>query len=596
MNCSKRFTALLLAALILVFTPHVPARAEEETPMDVEYTLNVSKWEKVPKSGEISVFENDSDEVRRVMTDDYDFTTSQLMVFNGEGIMTEVGENLYGNKDGTYGSPQTEVDIPPHGFMIVYRGGVSVKLLLTYGFAFEGAMLYNSTMTVVRRIYGSYDKEAGTVTIKYNKQQPESENCKSFLFVGNSTTYFNGIPLKFRAICAAAGIEVSVTYCTFGSAYLSEFADENHERGKALRKALAARKYDYVVIQDAGGANFEDSQPAMDVLIPLIRENGAEPLLYMRYSSTSDDSARTAGAVRHYQNYIRLAKLYGLRWSPVAVAFEYCRTEHREINLYAADNSHHSKEGSYLAAATLMYSFFGVSPVGNTYTAYMPQDIVDVLQAEAAKAVETDFEAGRIAPAEARIKGKKYINLAYEKPYTVNTEPYSEGKAYELLSDIRADGTYIGKLTDGMRTANGNDVMCGVYKSEGLTVTVDLGKLYLLASASTDIVGGPWAGDSVRGAEVTFEYSADGVHFRTAAGTAKSSTVKVGNTDKEMRKFNITGEDVQTEAARYVRVTYSVQSEYCGISEIEACGTEADSLLKAAAGAAEAAEKALGGR
>ena len=114
----------------------------------------------------------------------------------------------------------------------------------------------------------------------------------------------------------------------------------------------------------------------------------------------------------------------------------------------------------------------------------------------------------------------------------------------------------------------------------------------------------------MRGAEATFEYSADGVHFRTAAGTAKGSTVKVGNTDKEMRKFNITGEDVQTEAARYVRVTYSVQSEYCGISEIEvekelglstkseieAYGTEADSLLKAAAGAAEAAEKALGGR
>ena len=594
MKCSKRFTALLLAALILVFTPHVPVRAEEETPMDVEYTLNVSKWEKVPKSGEISVFENDSDEVRRVMTDDYDFTTSQLMVFNGEGIMTEVGENLYGNKDGTYGSPQTEVDIPPHGFMIVYRGGVSVKLLLTFGFAFEGAMLYNSTMTVVRRIYGSYDKEAGTITIKYNKQQPESENCKSFLFVGNSTTYFNGIPLKFRAMCAAAGIEVSVTYCTFGSAYLYEFADENHERGKALRKALAARKYDYVVIQDAGGANFEDSQPAMDVLIPLIRENGAEPLLYMRYSSTSDDSARTAGAVRHYQNYIRLAKLYGLRWSPVAVAFEYCRTEHREINLYAADNSHHSKEGSYLAAATLMYSFFGVSPVGNTYTAYMPQDIVDVLQAEAAKAVETDFEAGRIAPAEARIKGKKYINLAYEKPYTVNTEPYSRGKAYELLSDIRADGSYAGKFTDGMKTANGNDVMCGVYKSEGLTVTVDLGKLYLLASASTDIVGGPWAGDSVRGAEATFEYSADGVHFRTAAGTAKGSTVKVGNSGSDLRTFR--AEPELPEAARYVRVTYSVQSEYCGISEIEAFGTDADPLLTAASGAAAAAKKALGGK
>ena len=115
MTGRKRFIALALAALIFACTPHVPARAEEETPMDVEFTLNVSRWEKVPKSGEISLFENDSDEIRRVMTADYDFTTSQLMVFNGEGIMTEVGENLYGNKDGTYGSPQTEVDIPPAG-------------------------------------------------------------------------------------------------------------------------------------------------------------------------------------------------------------------------------------------------------------------------------------------------------------------------------------------------------------------------------------------------------------------------------------------------------------------------------------------------
>ena len=455
-------------------------------------------------------------------------------------------------------------------------------------------MLYNSTMTVVRRIYGSYDKEAGTVTIKYNKQQPESENCKSFLFVGNSTTYFNGIPLKFRAMCAAAGIEVSVTYCTFGSAYLYEFADENHERGKALRKALAARKYDYVVLQDAGGANFEDSRPAMDVLVPLICETGAEPLLYMRYSSTSDDSARTAGAVRHYQNYIRLAKLYGLRWSPVAVAFEYCRTGHREINLYAADNSHHSKEGSYLAAATLMYSFFGVSPVGNSYTAYMPQETVDVLQAEAARAVETDFTAGRIAPAEVTIKGKKYVNEAYEKPYTVTSAPYSRGKVFELFSDIRADGSYAGKFTDGMKTATGDDVMCGVYKSEDLTVTVDLGKLYLLARVSTDIVGGPWAPGSLRDAEVTFEYSADGVHFRPASETVRTSVVKVGSSGSDLRTFR--AEPELPEAARYVRATYSVQSEYCGISEIEAFGTDADPLLTAASGAAAAAKKALGGK
>lgn len=591
MKLLKRFIALALTAALLICGLPTTVNAEEENKMDVEFTVNVNGWETVPKNNQLTIFENDSDEVRSVKTDEYNFTSSKVFVFNGEGIMTEAGENLYGNKDGTFGSPQTEVNIPPHGFMAVFGGAVSVKLARAYAFVFEGAMLYNSTMTVVQKIYGSYDKEAGTLTIKYNKKQPESENCKSFLFVGNSTTYFNGIPLKFRAICAAAGIEVSVTYCTFGSAYLSEFANENHERGKALRKALEDKRYDYVVLQDAGSADFEDSQPALDIILPLVYKNGAEPLLYMRYSSTSDDSARTDGAIRHYRNYMRLSRLYGLRCSPVAVAFEYCRTEHREINLYASDNSHHSKEGSYLAAATLMYSFFGVSPVGNEYTAYLPQDMVDVLQHEAAKAVETEFTAGLIKPASEKINGTEYVNLAYEKPYTVTGEPYTGELTYDKWTDVRADGSVIGKYTDGMKTVNCADVMCGIYKGKKMSVTVDLGKLYLISRADTDVVGGPWGLDSADDPEVTFDFSADGVHYYPAsAETQKNALVRSG----ELKRRTLYVVPESPVAARYVRVNYSVQSEHCGVSEIQAFGAEAEGIMSAVAGAAAAAGSALG--
>ncbi len=592
MTFTKRLAALALAAALIICALPFSVGAEEEHKTDmVEFTLDINGWEKVPTSRQITVFENDSDETRTVRTDKYNFMSSRVMVFNADGLMTEAGENLYGNKDGTFGSPQTEVFIPPHGFMVVFGGAASVKIHRVYAFVFEGAVLYNSTMTVVRTVYASYDKEAQTLSMKYDKAQTDPEGSKSFLFVGNSSTYFNGIPLKFRAMCTAAGIDVSVTYCTFGSAYLSEFANENHERGKALRKALESRKYDYVVLQDAGSADFEDSQPALDIILPLVYKNGAEPLLYMRYSSTSDDSARTDGAIRHYRNYMRLSRLYGLRCSPVAVAFEYCRTEHREINLYASDNSHHSKAGSYLAAATLMYSFFGVSPVGNTYTAYLPQDMVDVLQAEAAKAVETEFTAGAIKPETMRVKRTVYENLAYGKPYTVTGEPYTGEWTYDKWTDVRADGSVIGKYTDGMKTVNCADVMCGVYKGKKMSVTVDLGKLYLISRADTDVVGGPWGLDSADDPEVTFDFSADGVHYYPAsAETQKNALVRSG----ELKRRTLYVVPESPVAARYVRVNYSVQSEHCGVSEIQAFGAEAESILTAAGGAAAARDAALG--
>ena len=580
-----RILALVLTACFILSAAHFDAAGEGDN-MDVEFTVNVTAWEKAPAtSKDVTVFVNDADEVRVIKTFEYNLKSSRVFVFNSEGLMVEAGENLYGNEDTTNGSPQTEVNIPAHGFMVTFGGASPVKLTTAYSFVTEGVMFYNSTITVVRKVYASLDRDAGTVTVKYNKAVKESENCISFLFVGNSTTYFNAIPLKFRAMCAAAGIEVSVTYCTFGSAYLSEFANPDHERGKALRSKLNARKYDYVVLQDAGGANFDDTRPALDIILPLVYENGATPLLYMRYSSTSDDSARTDGAIRHYRNYLRLSKLYGIKYSPVAVAFEYCRTEHREINLYASDNSHHSKEGSYLAAATMMYSFLGVSPVGNSYTAYLPQDVVDILQAEAAKAVETEFELGALKPATLKIDGEEYFNAAFDKPYTAT------GKAYSgTWTDTGADGKPLGKFTDGLRAGSGDEGTCGCYTGQKQYITIDLGDVYSLRRVDTDLFGGPWGIASPSGAKVSVEYSIDGKKFRAAGDAKMGGVVKTGGWDRTM--FVYTSEE--PEAARYVRLCYELGSAFSWISEIQAFAKDKSCIMSAVKGAAAAADAAIG--
>ena len=551
----------LVIALVMAFgcfaSVRTPVSAAAES-WDVEFTVSVNGYNEQPASAKVIIFTNDTDSERVIRTNEFDFKSSvRVFIFNSEGRMTEAGENLLPD---TY-SCQNALIIPAHGFMAAFGSSASSKLHTAYNVVFEGAVLYNSTMSIICEAYGSYDRSANTFTLKYNRPASPGENCISFLFVGNSSTYFNGTPLKFKALCREAGIEVSVTYCTFGSAYLSEFADETHERGKALRSKLSARKYDYVVLQEAAKDNYSSMKAALDVILPLVEANGAKPLLYMRYSDS------TEGCIRHYQIYTRISEHYGIPYSPVCVAFEYCRTDHPEINLYASDGGHHSKAGSYIAAATWLYSFFGVSPVGNAYTADMPQKTVDILQQYAAKAVETVYAAGEVGSDDIVKNGFTYKNVALDKPYTPVGDVYSGN-----WTDTAADGTPIGKFTDGEMTTEGDSHSCGCYKNRDMTVTIDLGKTYSLIKFDTDLFGNTWGIPDPENGNVVFEVSTDGVNFTEVAAPDRSTDKSY----KEWTRVYFYSEPEQSVTARYVRVIYQLDREYkntfCWVSEIRAFG------------------------
>jgi len=51
-----------------------------------------------------------------------------------------------------------------------------------------------------------------------------------------------------------------------------------------------------------------------------------------------------------------------------------------DLELYVADKRHPSLAGTYLAAATTYAALWGKSPVGLSYTAGLPADVVQVLQ------------------------------------------------------------------------------------------------------------------------------------------------------------------------------------------------------------------------
>ncbi|MBQ4317272.1 MAG: hypothetical protein IJC20_03395 [Clostridia bacterium] len=375
-NLLIKLMALVLIATTLITLIPISASADD---FDNVVTVDITGFDCKTTGGKVFVYPNDSDKARYIKADEYrvqNFYGTSLMVFNADGLLVEVGGNI--KADG----PQVGVTVPAGGFMVALISGTKLDKCVKY--AKEDAMFYNSTIAVVREVRGSY--EDNKLTVKYNNAKPVSDDAISFLFVGNSSTYYSGTPIMFRALAEAAGVEVEVVYSTFGSAFLSEFADANHDRGKFLRNKLNERKYDYVVLQDAAGRDYNSSKPSVATLLPLIEANGAEALLYMRYSAASTTSQIISNATKHYNNYAGLAKDYGLVCSPSAEAFIYSAVNHPDINLYADDGGHHSKEGAYLAACTWLYSYLGINPVGNTFTAHLPEETAKNLQECARKA------------------------------------------------------------------------------------------------------------------------------------------------------------------------------------------------------------------
>lgn len=221
----------------------------------------------------------------------------------------------------------------------------------------------------------------------------KAENELSFLFIGNSTTYYFNIPYEFMKITESAGVNTDVTLCTYGGAYLSQFADGTTTMGKLLKEKLAATKYDFIVLQDNGNAEYSDSKPAMDKLIPMVKENGAKPVLYKRYSSNDDPAQRPSSALRHHKNYNKLAKDFNIDMNaPVADAFLICNQKYPSINLYHTDNSHHSAVGAYLSACVMAMTFLDIDEDDITYNANLEPDVAAKLRECARIACETGYD------------------------------------------------------------------------------------------------------------------------------------------------------------------------------------------------------------
>lgn len=562
----KLISALLtLSLLVTMLCTAIPMTASAAA---VEFTVSVKAVDTAYTTANgVHLYTNTTKAEKKYNSITYTLNAAKLLVFASDGRLIEAGGNLVEKK----GCVQENLIVPAGGFALAFPTS-NTNLMNCWNYAMNGAMLYNATLSVIRKVNGVYDAKAKTVKITYDNDTSIPKGAKRFLFIGNSCTYVNGNPLKFEALCNAAGLNVSVDYCTEGSAFLSYFCSGGKYYNELTAK-LKANKYDYIVLQDASGASKETTADSVAKLMPMIKDNGATPLFYMRYPDKTAEAGFKEQLYRFYEGYSALAEKYNTKFGPSVVAYARCREKYPEIPLYADDNSHHSKEGSYLIACTWLYGFMGVDPVGNTYTADLDPDVVKKLQEIAKDAVETPLstegDASKV-PAFVGKDGKTYKNIAEGCTYTRTGSPYS-GDWQDF------DGTkLLGKMTDGKVALTGDDPAIGCYKGTTTSVTVDLGKVCSVQGIFTDLWGGDWGVPSPVGAKASVAFSTDG---NTFSAETQLTYAKIGESGKWVQT-NFTTALSAPVSARYVRVSYTIGGSFCWTSEVAVYGSDTAPLEK----------------
>lgn len=117
----------------------------------------------------------------------------------------------------------------------------------------------------------------------------------------------------------------------------------------------------------------------------IARRHGAEPVFFMSwaYADKPEMTEQLAAA------YVKAGAANHARVIPAGYAFARSIARRSDVQLYVADKRHPTVAGTYLAACTVLATVYGVSPVGNAYTAGLPADVAAHLQATAWETVQS---------------------------------------------------------------------------------------------------------------------------------------------------------------------------------------------------------------
>ena len=173
------------------------------------------------------------------------------------------------------------------------------------------------------------------------------------LFVGNSFSSRNDLPGLVTGLAASVGRVVETSSIVAGGASL-----RRHFNAGTVARALADSRWDFVVLQEQSTLPIKNPgryHENVRALNPEIRASGATVVLYLTWArrAAPESQQQLTDAV------MAIGREIGARIAPVGIAWQALASSHPDIDLYAADGSHPSMAGSFLAASVLCLTVFG---------------------------------------------------------------------------------------------------------------------------------------------------------------------------------------------------------------------------------------------
>jgi hypothetical protein len=217
------------------------------------------------------------------------------------------------------------------------------------------------------------------------------------LFIGNSYTAVNNLP-QLTADCALsigfAGFPMEIASSTPGGTTF-----QVHTTNATSQSLINQGNWDYVVLQEQSQLpSFPDAQVAAECF-PfaatlneqiLAADSCAETIFYMTWGRQNGDASNCASwpPVCTYEG---MDSLLNLRYrqmaidnnailSPVGALWNYIRNTYPEINLYSADGSHPSLEGSYAAACSMIAVMLRTDPYLITYSSTLDPVVAEKIK------------------------------------------------------------------------------------------------------------------------------------------------------------------------------------------------------------------------
>ena len=233
----------------------------------------------------------------------------------------------------------------------------------------------------------------------------------SVMMMGNSYTNANNLASVVEGIMDADGYNATVQSVTAGGMKLPAHWQNVNTSGHQWNTTLRGSNWDYVILQDQSQVPsfpttelmWQQSKNASVNISNAIEDEGAETVLFMTWGYRDGDSLNsfnnnfTSMQARLTEGYTRYAENISnagnsVWMAPVGLAY---KTVHDDVvadgddptasgnlfyDLYAADGSHPSLSGSYLAACVFHSSTTGETCVGSNDTVNLNASVKLALQ------------------------------------------------------------------------------------------------------------------------------------------------------------------------------------------------------------------------